>query len=108
MRWHNHKGIDAEMFLLMAKAKAVADDLASRLANENGKPLDERVGEVVDAGVGRNAIGFHGRDCMGQKGGKSRDTSLVGGPRRGARRPSVRDGWHGQETVPQLGSPAEP
>jgi|SRR5579864_3533431 len=62
----------------MAKAKAVADDLASRLANENGKPLDDRVGEVVDTAVRRNAIGFHGRACIGQKRGKTRATSLVG------------------------------
>ena len=59
MSGHDHKGIDAQLFMNMAVVKAICDDFAGGFGYEDGKPIDDGKGEVVEANALLNAVAFH-------------------------------------------------
>jgi hypothetical protein len=63
MGGHDDKCVDAKVFLATAKVQAVGDDGAGFLGDENGEPFDDGVGQVIDGGLGADAIAFHKGDC---------------------------------------------
>ncbi len=60
---HDNKSIDAKLFLAITKVQAVCDNGAGFWGDENGEPFDDGVGQVIDGGLGVDAIAFHKGDC---------------------------------------------
>jgi hypothetical protein len=63
VRRHDDERVDAQLLLAVAQGQAVRDDLAGRLADENGQPFHHGVGEEVDGSLGLDTVALHDRDC---------------------------------------------
>ena len=57
---HDDEGVGAQVFLAVAEIKAFRGDEAWFFGNENGEPVDDGEGEVIEGVILVEAVGFHG------------------------------------------------
>ncbi|MBK8433542.1 MAG: hypothetical protein IPL28_20670 [Chloroflexi bacterium] len=59
MSGHDDEGVDAKLFVVVTVVEAFGNDEAGFGGDENGEPVEDGEGEVVEANVVVKFVGFH-------------------------------------------------